>query len=57
MPRHNERWFRIVEEIESGKQMKDIAKEEGVSYQYVTLVGRWLKFKKEKELKELGSNN
>ena len=57
MSRHNERWFKIVEKIESGKRMKDIAKEEGISYQYVTLVGRWLKFKKEKELKELGSNN
>lgn len=54
MSRHNERLFKIVENNESGK---DITQEEDVSYQYVTLVGRWLKFKKEKESKELGSNN
>lgn len=57
MAKHCDKWFKIVKEIESKKPMKDIAKEFNVSYQYVTLIGRELKFRKEKETKENGSSN
>ena len=57
MAKHCDKWFRIANEIESNKPMKDIAKEFKVSYQYVTLVGRELKFIKEKETKENGSSS
>ena len=65
MTKHCDKWFQIANEIEANKPIKDIAKEFKVSYQYVTLVGRELKFRKEKETKEncsyskrnLGENN
>ena len=56
MTKHCDKWFQIANEIESNKPMKDISKEFKVSYQYVTLVGRELKFRKEKETKEKGSS-
>ena len=52
MTKHCDKWFQIANEIEANKPMKDIANEFKVSYQYVTLVGRELKFRKEKETKE-----
>lgn len=57
MKEHNEKWNSIKAAIESGQKMKDIAKQFGVSYQYVTLVGRKLKFWKEKELKYKSSSD
>lgn len=57
MKEHNEKWNNIKAAIESGQKMKDIAKQFGVSYQYVTLVGRELKFWKEKELKYKSSSD
>ena len=57
MKKHNEKWNKIKESIQSGKPMKEIAKEFQVSYSYVTLVGRELKFWKEKEMESKSSSS